>query len=45
LSATGVQWAPYVALAILAVAIAIAFLTVHRHPSTGSSEGTTFTTP
>ncbi|MGD1059602.1 MAG: APC family permease [Solirubrobacteraceae bacterium] len=34
---------PYVALAIVAVATVTACVTVHRHPSTGSSEGTTFT--
>ncbi len=33
---------PYVALAIGAAATVIACLTVHRHPSTGSGEGTTF---
>ena len=33
---------PYLALAIGAAAIVIAYVTVHRHPSTGSSEGTTF---
>jgi hypothetical protein len=33
---------PYVALAVVAAAAAIAYLTVRRHPSTGSSEGTTF---
>ena len=33
---------PYVALAVGAAAIVIAFLTVRRHPSTGSGEGTTF---
>ncbi len=33
---------PYVALAIVAVASAIACVVVHRHPSTGSGEGTTF---
>jgi amino acid transporter len=33
---------PYLALAIGAAAIVIACLTVHRHPSTGSSEGKTF---
>jgi amino acid transporter len=32
---------PYVALAIGAAVIVIAYLTVHRHPSTGSGEGTT----
>jgi amino acid transporter len=30
---------PYVALAIAVAATAIAFITVHRHPSTGASEG------
>jgi amino acid transporter len=33
---------PYIALAILAAATAIACLVVHRHPSAGASEGTTF---
>jgi amino acid transporter len=33
---------PYIALAIVAVAGAIACVTVHRHPSTGSGEGTAF---
>jgi amino acid transporter len=33
---------PYVGLAIGAAAIGIAYLTVHRHPNTGSGEGTTF---
>ena len=33
---------PYVALAIVAAASVIAYLTVRRHPSTGSGEGTTF---
>jgi hypothetical protein len=33
---------PYIALAIVAAAIVIACLTVHRHPSTGSGEGTAF---
>jgi amino acid transporter len=32
---------PYIALAIVAAAAVIACVTVHRHPSTGSSEGTT----
>jgi amino acid transporter len=32
---------PYLALAIALIATAIAFLTVHRHPSTGAREGTT----
>jgi amino acid transporter len=36
---------PYVALAIVAVATVTACLTVHRHPSTGSGEGTTFPEP
>jgi len=36
---------PYVALAIVAAAIVIACVTVHRHPSTGSSEGTTTSDP
>ncbi len=36
---------PYIALAILAAATAIACVVVHRHPSTGSGEGTTFTEP
>ncbi len=34
---------PYVALAIVAAATAIACITVRRHPSTGAGEGTTFT--
>jgi amino acid transporter len=33
---------PYIALAIVAAATVIACVTVHRHPSTGSGEGTTF---
>ncbi len=33
---------PYIALAVLVLAIATACITVHRHPSTGSGEGTTF---
>jgi amino acid transporter len=33
---------PYIALAIVAAATVIACVTVHRHPSTGSTEGTTF---
>jgi amino acid transporter len=33
---------PYIALAIGAAAIIIGFLTVRRHPSTASDEGTTF---
>jgi amino acid transporter len=33
---------PYIALAIVAAAAVIACVTVHRHPSTGSGEGTTF---
>jgi len=33
---------PYIALAIVAAASVIACLVVHRHPSTGSGEGTTF---
>jgi amino acid transporter len=32
---------PYIALAVVAAASAIACLVVHRHPSTGSGEGTT----
>ena len=36
---------PYIALALVAAAAAIACITVHRHPSTGSSEGTTFAEP
>ena len=32
---------PYIALAIVALAVVIAWLTVRRHPSTGSREGTT----
>jgi amino acid transporter len=31
---------PYIALGLLAVAAAIAWLTVHRHPATGASEAT-----
>ena len=34
---------PYIAIAIAAVATAIAFVVVHRHPATGSKEGTEFT--
>jgi len=33
---------PYIALAIVAAATVIACLVVHRHPSTGSGEGATF---
>jgi amino acid transporter len=33
---------PYIALAVVAAAATIAYFTVHRHPSTGSGEGTTF---
>jgi amino acid transporter len=33
---------PYIALAIVAVAAVIACITVHRNPSTGAGEGTTF---
>ncbi len=33
---------PYIAIAIVAVATVIAYVTVHRHPSTGSNEGTSF---
>jgi amino acid transporter len=33
---------PYIALVIVAAAVVIAFLTVHRHPSTGRGEGKTF---
>ena len=33
---------PYIALAIVAVAAVIACVTVHRNPSTGAGEGTTF---
>ena len=33
---------PYIALAIVAVAAVVACVTVHRHPSTGAGEGTTF---
>jgi len=33
---------PYIALAIVAVAGAAACVVVHRHPSTGAGEGTTF---
>jgi len=34
---------PYVALAVLAAAVAIACIVVRRHPSTGAGEGTAFT--
>jgi amino acid transporter len=34
---------PFIALAIVAAAAAVACVVVHRHPSTGSREGTTFT--
>jgi amino acid transporter len=34
---------PYLALAIAAAAVVTGCVVVHRHPSTGSSEGTTFT--
>ena len=33
---------PYIALALLALATVIAYVTVHRHPSTGAQEGTNF---
>jgi amino acid transporter len=33
---------PYIALAIVAVSAAVAFVVVRRHPSTGSGEGTAF---
>ena len=33
------SWFPYVAIAILVAAVAIARLVVHRHPSAGSGEG------
>ena len=36
---------PYLALAIAAAAVVIGCVVVRRHPSTGSSEGTTFTEP
>jgi amino acid transporter len=36
---------PYVALAIVAAATAIAFVVVRRHPSAGAGEGTTFAEP
>jgi hypothetical protein len=36
---------PYLAVAIGAAAAVIAWLTVRRHPSTGSGEGTAFSTP
>ena len=36
---------PYLALAIVAAAAVIAYVTVRRRPSTGSGEGTTFTEP
>ena len=34
---------PYIAMAIALAAMAIAWVVVHRHPSTGSGEGTEFT--
>jgi amino acid transporter len=34
---------PYIAMAIAVAAMAIAWVVVHRHPSTGSGEGTEFT--
>ena len=34
---------PYLALAVVAAATVIAYISVHRHPSTGAGEGTTFT--
>ena len=36
---------PYIALALVVTASVIAAITVHRHPSTGASEGTTFAGP
>ena len=36
---------PYIALAVVTAATVIAFVTVHRHPTTGSGEGATFTEP
>jgi len=36
---------PYIALAIVAVAAAIAFVVVRRHPGTGAGEGTAFAEP
>ena len=36
---------PYIALAIVAASTVIACIVVHRHPSTGSGEGTTFSEP
>ena len=33
---------PYVALAIVAIAAAVACIVVHRHPATGSGEGAAF---
>jgi len=36
---------PYLALAIVAIAAVVAYLTVRRHPSTGSGEGRTFSAP
>jgi amino acid transporter len=36
---------PYIALAIVAAATAIAFVVVRRHPDTGAGEGTTFAEP
>jgi hypothetical protein len=32
---------PYIAPVTAAAVIVVTFITVHRHPSTGSSEGTT----
>ena len=36
---------PYMALAIVAAAMVIAWITVRRHPATGASEGATFAEP
>jgi amino acid transporter len=36
---------PYIALVIVVAAMVIACVTVHRHPTTGSSEGTMFAEP
>jgi hypothetical protein len=33
---------PFIALAILAVAVVLAYVVVHRHPLTGAGEGTKF---
>ena len=36
---------PYIAMAIVVVAAAIAGITVHRRPATGAGEGTTHAAP